>query len=99
MGSIRFVLMRASEISTAVKRLVLLYDEDLGFGSHVLADLFDSLHQIMLGDNIPDETDWMANRMVEIVRAGNAHEEGLFAGTAPEHPAHPALGRVVGPSG
>ena len=50
----------------------------------------------MLGDDIPDETDWMAHKMVEIVRAGNANEEGLFAGATSERP---AMGRVVGPSG
>ena len=58
--------------------------------------MFDSLHEIMLGDDIPDETDWMAHKMVEIVRAGNVNEEGLFAGTPTEHP---AMGRAVGPSG
>ena len=50
----------------------------------------------MLGDDIPDDTDWMAHKMVEIVSAGIADEEGLFAGTPPEHP---AMGRVVVPSG
>ena len=87
MGSIRLILMRASDIATAVKRLVQLYDEDLGFVSHVLAELFETLREILLDDNIPDETDWMAHKMVEIVRAGNANEEGLFAGAASGHPA------------
>ena len=50
----------------------------------------------MRGDDIPDETDWMAAKMIEIVRAGNANEEGLFAGTAPEHP---AMVRVMGSAG
>ena len=44
--------------------------------------MFDTLHETMLGDDIPDETDWMAHKMVEIVRAGNANDEGLFAGHA-----------------
>jgi len=48
--------------------------------------VLDTLHEIMLGDDIPVGTDPMAAKMIEIVRAGNANEEGLFADTAPDHP-------------
>ena len=41
-----------------------LYDENLQFASYVLAEMFDTLHEIMLGDNIPDETDRMAVKMI-----------------------------------
>lgn len=78
------------------KRLMLRCDEDLQFGSHVLAELFDTLHEIMLGDDIPYETDWMLAKMIEIVGAGNAKKEGVFAGAAPEHP---GMVRVVRTSG
>ena len=91
MGQFPFSLMRASDVATPGQRLVLFYDECLQFASYVLAKLFDTLHEIMW-DDIPDETDWMAAKMIEIVRAGNANEEGLFAGTEAEYPA-------VGPAG
>lgn len=82
--------------STAAKRLLQTQHEGLDFESHHLAEVFDTLHEILPGDAIPDETDWMAEKMAEIVREGVERDQGLFAGTAPEHP---AMGRVVGPSG
>ena len=41
----------------------------------------------MKGGIIPDKTAWLAVKMIEIVRAGNANEEDLFAGTASNRPA------------
>ena len=96
MGRIRYVLMRASEFSTALKRLLQLYDHGLGFESNHLAEAFDTLHEIMLGDAIPNETDWMAKKMEEIVTDGVERDQGILATKAPQHP---ALGPVAGPSG
>lgn len=87
MGPIRFVLMRASDMATAMKILNSPYEEPLEFESHHLAEVFDVLHEIMMGDNIPTDTDWMAQKMVEIIRGGVQRDRDLLAAAAPEHPA------------
>ncbi len=87
MGSIRFVLIRASDLATAIKILFNPFVEPLEFEGHHLAEVFDVLHEDMMRENIPTGTDWMAHKMVDILRGGVQRDGDLLAAAAPEHPA------------